>query len=106
MSQDVVERGNNQACASIGEQIWEVCRGQEVGATHFEPTVASDFHVDNTSTTMSDNSFHFNSSEGKTDSDFLDEAIATTMEQTVGLNLATLVSLFAEKIATGTSPDG
>ena len=44
--------------------------------------------------------------EGPTNSELLDEAIATAMEQTVGLNLPTLVPLFAEKIATGTSPGG
>ena len=44
--------------------------------------------------------------EGSTDSELLDKAIATAMEQTVGLNLATSVSLFVEKIATATSPDG
>ena len=77
--QDVVKRGNNQACASVSEQIWEVCRGQEVGATHFESlklAAASGFHEDNTSTTMSDNSFHFDVCEGETDSELLDEAIA------------------------------
>ena len=56
-NQNIIKRGNNQACASVGEQIWEVCRGQEVGATHFESpklAAASDFHADNTSTTVSD----------------------------------------------------